>query len=74
MMAPRVCRLRSSTFAILNERDQRTVVTLPANALVTVVVGDVDGDGLVKIRYRQKVFEMLAIDLRSRGERILRSA
>jgi len=45
-MLERIFRLNSFTFAILCENEQRTAVTIPANALVTVLVGDVDGDGL----------------------------
>jgi hypothetical protein len=71
MMPPRVFRLNGCTFAILSENDQRTAVTIPPNALVTIVLGDIAGDGFIKIRYRQKVLIMLALDLRSRGERIL---
>jgi len=69
-MPHRIFRLNSSTFAILYENDQRTVVTIPANALVTVVVGEVEADGLIKIRYEHKVLVMLAVDLRRRAERV----
>ena len=34
-------KLKTSTLAILSD-DQRTMVTIPANASVTLVVGDID--------------------------------
>jgi hypothetical protein len=46
------------------------MVTIPANALVTLVDGDTDGNGFVKVRYRDQVTIMFAEDLRSRGERV----
>ena len=61
-------KLKTSTLAILSD-DQRTMVTIPANALVTLVVGDIGGDGFVEVRYRDQVLIIFAEDLRSRGER-----
>lgn len=69
-MPPRTFKLKTSTMAILNEYDQRTMVTIPANALVTLVDGDAEGNGFVKIRFEDKVLSMFAFDLRGRGERI----
>jgi|HubBroStandDraft_6_1064221.scaffolds.fasta_scaffold1418734_2 hypothetical protein len=57
-MLKRTFKLKTSTFAILSERDQRSVVTIPAQSLVTLIVGDPDGDGLVKIRYRDQILLM----------------
>ena len=69
-MPPRTFKLKTSTMAILNEYNQRTIVTIPANALVTLVDGDAEGNGFVKIRFEDRVLSMFAFDLRSRGERI----
>jgi hypothetical protein len=63
-------KLNTSTTAILNENVQPSVVNIPANALVTLVDGDPDGNGFVKVRYEDKVLSMFAFDLRTRGERI----
>lgn len=71
MLLPRVFRLKRSAFAILTENDQPIEVEIPPKALVTVIVGDTGGDGLVKIRYQQKILVMLAVDLRRQGEPIL---
>jgi hypothetical protein len=62
-------KLNTSTMAILYESNQRTIVTIPANALVTLVDGDAEGNGFVKVQYRDKILSMFAYDLRSRGER-----
>ena len=69
-MPPRTFKLKTSTMAILNECNQRAMVTIPANALVTLVDGDAEGNGFVKIRFEDKVLSMFALDLRCRGERI----
>jgi hypothetical protein len=54
--------------AILSEDDQRTIIPIPARAMVTLVGGNIDEDPFVKIRYEGKVLLMLAEDLRSGGE------
>ena len=63
-------KLKTSSTAILFENNQRTVITIPADALVTLVDGDAAGNGFVKVRYQDKVLSMFAFDLRSRGERV----
>jgi hypothetical protein len=70
-MPQRRFKLNTSTTAILNENSQRTMVTIPANAVVTLVDGDVEGNGFVKVRYQDKILSMFAFDLRTRGERVL---
>jgi hypothetical protein len=71
-MPERTFTLNSPTFAILCEKNQRSLVTLPAKALVALVVGDLDSDGFVKVRYHDKLLEMFAVDLRERGARTLK--
>jgi len=68
-MPKRMFKLNTSTTAILNENNQPSVVTIPADALVTLVDGDPDGNGFVKVRYRDKILSVFAVDLRTRGER-----
>ena len=60
-------KLHSSSVAMRSENDHRKVITIPADASVTLVAGDINGKGVVKIRYRDQPLEMLAIDLRMRG-------
>lgn len=69
-MPPRTFKLNTSTTAILSEDNHRTIVTIPANAPVTLVDGEAEGNGFVKVRYRDKVLSMFAFDLRTRGERM----
>ena len=70
-MQQSIFRLNASTMAILSDSSQRTIVTIPEQSTVTVFDGDVDGYGFVKIRYRNQVLDIFALDLRNRGERVL---
>jgi hypothetical protein len=65
----RTFKLNTPTSAILEENDAPRVVTVPANAVVTLVGGDTEGNGFVKVRYRDQVLSVFAVDLRNRGER-----
>ena len=51
-MPQRMFKLNTSTTAILNENTRPSMVTIPADALVTVVDGDAEGNGFVKVRHR----------------------
>jgi hypothetical protein len=63
----RTFKLKTSTFVILSEKEHQSVVTIPARSVVTLLVGDINADGFVKIRYRNQILLMFAIDLRTRG-------
>lgn len=63
-MPRRTFTLNASTMAVLSENGQRTLVAIPAHAIVSVIVGDLNGDGLVKVRYQNRVLTLLADDLR----------
>jgi hypothetical protein len=69
-MSLRRFKLNASTTAILSDYNQRTMVTIPANALVTLVDGNAEGNGFVKVHFEDKVLSMFAFDLRTRGERV----
>ena len=70
-MPKRIFKLNTPTLAIHPDKDHRTIVTIPANALVTVVIGDIDAyDGFVQIRYRDEPLMMYVQDLRARGEQV----
>ena len=69
-MPQRMFKLNTSTTAILNDNIQPSMVTIPAKAVVSLVDGDVEGNGFVKVRFEDKVLSMFAFDLRSRGERV----
>ena len=68
-MPERAFKLNTPTSAILEENDAPRVVTIPANAVVILVAGDTEGNGFVKVRYRDQVLSVFAVDLRNRGER-----
>ena len=55
--------------AILKEDSQESVVTIPTNAMVVLVDGNTEGNGFVRVRYRDKILSVFAVDLRNRGER-----
>jgi hypothetical protein len=63
-----IFKLKSCGRAILSENDHRSVIPIPASAMVVLVGGDIDEDAFVKIRYEGKVLDMLSEDLRSCGE------
>ncbi len=68
----RIFKLRSEAIAILPESGGgRTVVTIPANSVVRLVVGNIAEDGFVFVRYRNQTLVMFSVDLRSRAERQL---
>jgi hypothetical protein len=58
-------KLHRSSVAMKPE--DREVITIPASASVILVAGDINGKGVVKIRYQNQPLEILAIDLRTRG-------
>ena len=67
-MPQRRFKLKTSVMAIQSD-DQQTMVTIPANALVTLIAGDViDEIGFVQVRYRDDVLIMFSEDLRTCGE------
>jgi len=70
-MGERTFKLLAPTMAIRVENEQPSVVTVPTNAVVTLVDGDINGVGLVQIRYQDQVLQMLATDLRNGGEPVL---
>ena len=64
----KIFKLKDRSRAILSENDQRSIIPIPARAMVTLVSGDIDADAFVKIRYEGRVLLMLSEDLRSGGE------
>jgi len=64
-------KLSTSTIAIFNENPQPRIVTIEANALVTLVDGDTEANGFVRVRCEDKVLSIFAVDLRCRGQRVL---
>jgi hypothetical protein len=69
-MPGRIFKLRTPTLAIRANENSRTLTTIPANAMVALVMGDVDSDGLVQIRFKDEALLMFAQDVRTRAERV----
>jgi hypothetical protein len=67
-MAERVVKLSAPTMAVQSDKEHLRIVTLPAEAMVSIVDGDINGTGFVKIRYMDQTLAMYAKDLRNRSE------
>lgn len=69
-MAQHAYKLTTATMGIFAEGDHEIVLTIPANAMVVLMDGDTEGTGFVRVRYRDKILSMFAVDLRTRGEAV----
>jgi hypothetical protein len=67
-------KLKSPTLAIREVNNQRTIVTLHREALVTLLVGDIDANGFVEVLYDNEALIMFAEDLRTRGLLVLKQS
>ena len=67
-MAGSVYKLRSRIIGMLYDGNQRRLVVIPTNAVVTIIEGDLGGRGYVTVRYHEHEIEVFALDLRERGE------
>ena len=54
--------------AVQSDNQHMSIVTVPANAVVVIVAGDIDGIGFVKIRYMDQTLAMYAKDLRIQSD------
>jgi len=73
-MAERVVKLSTPTMAVQSDNEHLRVVTLPADAVVAIVDGDIDGTGFVKIRYKDQTLAMYAKDLRRQSDEDINNA
>ena len=67
-MPERIVKLNTPTMAVLSDNKHLRIVTLPAEAMVHIVDGDIYGTGFVKIRYMDQTLAMYAKDLRKLSE------
>lgn len=67
-------RTTSAIFGIIDEKDQRSSLVIPANAILRVIEGPTDGDRLVDIFWQGRRLLMFTQDLRMRAERVLDTA
>ena len=69
-----VVKLSTPTMAVQSDNEQIRVVTLPAEAIVSIVDGNINGTGFVKIRYMDQTLAMYAKDLRSQIDEDMNNA
>ena len=69
-MDKHVFKLNIPVMAILVENNQPRVVIVPAATVLTIMSGDADGPGLLKVRCQNQTLDMLAMDLRNAGEAV----
>jgi hypothetical protein len=60
-------KLSSECVALWAKDHERRVMMIPANGRVTLVSGNLVGDGVVKVNYHDQSLQMLASDLRNVG-------
>lgn len=63
-----VVKLNTPTLAIQSQNEHPRIITIPANAVVAIVAGDINGAGFVEIRYMDQTLAMYAKDLRCRSK------
>jgi hypothetical protein len=61
-------RLKTPTLTVLDQDGHRLPVMVPANSIVQVTAGRLDGNRLVDVEWEGKTLMMFTIDLRERGE------
>ena len=54
--------------AVRSDNKHMSIVTVPADAIVVIVDGDIYGAGFVKIRYKDQTLAMYAKDLRIQSD------
>jgi hypothetical protein len=59
--------LHSECVALGSNDQQRKVITIPVNVRVSLVSGDITGNGVVEVNYHNQSVQMLAVDLRAHG-------
>ena len=65
-------KLRSEILGIVLEANPRTTVTIPGNAIVTILAEPVDGKRMVDVDWNGKTVMIFARDLRERADRVTR--
>jgi hypothetical protein len=63
-------RLKGPTLAVLIHHGSLTAVTVPADSIIELAHGLLDGDQLMDVRWDGKTVMMFTTDIRKRGERI----
>jgi hypothetical protein len=65
-------RLNRKTLAINSGGENRASIFIPANAIVTIIAGPLNGNRLVDVKWEDLTLMIFAEDLRDRGTLITR--
>jgi hypothetical protein len=67
MLTGKRFRLERTTLALGQTNGKRQATPIPSEAILKVVSGPRDSDGLVDVVYDERVFEMFVEDLKARA-------
>ena len=70
MLSGKKFKLERGTLAVEGVSEKPRVVTVPAGAIITIMGGPVDGNGLVRVLWEGKNLEMFEVDVKVRGTEI----
>ena len=70
MLTGKRFRLERATLAVDGVDGRRKAVTIPAGAILKIVSGPNNGDGMVNVNWDGRTFEMFEVDVNVRGTEI----
>jgi len=70
MLTGKKFRLERATLSVESIDGKRTAVTVPSGAVIKVISGPKNGDGLVNISWEGRTLQMFAVDVDVRGTEI----
>jgi hypothetical protein len=71
MLTGKSFRLEHATLAVGLIDGRRRAVTIPTGAIIQIVSGPQDGNGMVNVRWDERTVEMFEIDVNVRGTEII---
>jgi hypothetical protein len=71
MLSGRRFRLERATLSVEVKDAKPTAFTVPVGAIVTVVSGPEDRDGMLHVKYEGRELQMFAVDVDVRGTEII---
>jgi hypothetical protein len=72
MLTGKQFKLERATLAVANNAEgKRRAVTIPVGAVIKVLAGPKNGDGLVNVLWEGQALEMFAVDVDVRGTEIV---
>jgi hypothetical protein len=70
MLAGKRFRLERATLSVESIDGKQTAVTIPSGAIIKVISGPNNGDGLVNVSWEGRRLQMFAVDVDVRGTQI----